>query len=478
MIYRRRSFDAQLRRSLPVSPRVVGIAITSTVALAACVFGGDSESFSSGRACRNVERLIEAVQAGDSSTAGEELDRLTDDDDVEEQIDAAELEDVVDDPDDVPDDDVAVAVEDAVSGLDCDLDIDDVDITDPATDPTVTEPTGTGPTAPTTEPTGTDSTTELTTTDPTTGATGATTFTLPPIPTTSTVASTVAPTTRPPATTAPGAGSTDAPSSDPSRTDPTSAPTDDPTGRLALITVDVDAIDSDDIGEHDPRRIEELARLFGLDGFMVPVGRKEIDLVYVAHDFGDAPSRYDDIGFRFASKLSEREVLARFRKAVSKQGQYSFERTDLGDDIAFDATPADLDDQIPNWEVQVSPKAGRVHRVEIVRSDYSNGVRTEMRDVIADERDVELALINDLGWEVTGFSYYSATDLTSSAYETSDLTFEAPGAIVDAKDRLVRALGRGAKARKQDDSFNIETPGGVWFLSDYGAGVSGRFSSR
>ncbi|MEJ7724750.1 MAG: hypothetical protein WKF64_10635, partial [Ilumatobacteraceae bacterium] len=93
--------------------RIAGITISSMVVLAACGPGGDDSSFSSGRACRNVERLIEAVQADDPSQAGQELDRLTDNREVDERIDAAELDDVVDDPGTRAGD----AIEDAVSGL-------------------------------------------------------------------------------------------------------------------------------------------------------------------------------------------------------------------------------------------------------------------------------------------------------------------------------------------------------------------------
>ncbi|MGI9028916.1 MAG: hypothetical protein ACR2HP_02870 [Ilumatobacteraceae bacterium] len=168
--------------SAAVRHRIAGVAITSTVALGACGQGGEGDSFSAGRACRNVERLIEAVQANDLRMADQELDRLTDDGDVEQRIDVAELNDVVDDPGA----DAGDAIEDAVSGLDCDVEIQDV-VTDPTTTPTestVTDPT----TAPT----------ESTVTDPTTGPTGEPPFTLPPAPTTGTV-----PATDPTATTSP-----------------------------------------------------------------------------------------------------------------------------------------------------------------------------------------------------------------------------------------------------------------------------------
>lgn len=451
--------------------RIAEITMTSVVLLAACGSGGGGDSFSSGRACRNVERLIEAVQAGDPSTAGQELDRLTDDVEVESRMDGAELDDVVDDPDG----DTVDAIEDAVSGLNCDLDIEDVDITDPTTDPPVTDPT----TDPTRDPTVTDPTTDPTMTDPTTDSTGDPPFTLPQAPTTSTVPPTDPTTPRPPVTTASTPRSTDPPNSDPPRSDPTAAPTTGRRGRVPLITVDVGAIESADVGEYDKRDIEELTELFGIEGLMVPAGPNAVDLVYVAQDFGDNPSRYDDFGFQFASKLSEREVLARFRDAVSGQGDYTFENRNIAGTIGFDTEPADIDDQIPNWDVAVSPKDGQVHRVEIVRSDHNDDVRTRMRDIIADRRKAELELLDDLGWDVSGFSYYSSTAASSTPYETSDLTFVTSDAIVKAKDRLVGALGGGAKASKEDDFFNIETPEGVWFLSpDYGAGVTGRFTGR
>lgn len=427
--------------------RIAGITITSMVVLASCGQDGDGDSFSSGRACRNVERLIQAVQADDPGTAGQELDRLTDDAEVEERIDATELEDVVDDPGARAGD----AIEDAVSGLGCDLDVADVDITDSTTDPTTTDPT---------YPTTTDPTTDPTVTDPTTGQTGGTPFTLPPAP--------------PPGT----VPTTDPTTSGPSPSDPTSPPTTDRRGRVPLITVDVGAVESADVGEYDPRSVTELARQFGLDGLMVPSGRNEVDLIFVAHDFGSDPSRYDNLGFRFASDLSEREVLARFRDAVSAQGDYTIEKTDVGDVIGFDANPTDFEAQIPNWDVRVSPKDGRVHRLEIVRSEYNDDVGTRMRDIIVEQRRAELALLDELGWDVSGFDYYSSTVSPSSpAYESSDLTFVTSDAIVEAKDCLVGALGDGAEATEEDDFFTIETPEGRWHLSDYGAGVTGRFTS-
>ncbi len=425
--------------------RLAGIATATAMAvLAGCGAGDEGDSFSSGRACRNVERLIEAVQAGDQSTAAQELERLTDDDDVEQQLDVAELEDVVDDPDS----DAGDAIEDAVSGLDCDLDIEVVDTTDPTTIPTMTDPT------------------EPTVTDPTTDPTGQPPFTLPPAPTTATVPATDPTTTGPPATTATSA------------TTPTTSSSSDPQRRVPLIAVDVGAVGSDDVGEYDPRDLQELAALFGLEGLMVPAGPSEVDLVYVAHEFGDSRSRYDNFGFRFASELSEREVLARFREAVSQQGDYTFGQSDIADDIGFDTTSVDFEAQIPNWDVRVSPKEGQVHRLEIVRSDYSDNVRTQMRDIITEERQVEIGVLDELGWDVSGFSYYSSTDASSSVYKTSSLTFVTSDALVDAKDRLVSTLGRGAEATEEDDSFSIETANGFWRLADYGAGVTGRFTSQ
>ncbi|MBA3398694.1 MAG: hypothetical protein H0U01_01900, partial [Acidimicrobiia bacterium] len=48
------------------------------VGVTACGGGDDDGPSGLGRACRNVERLLEAVSVGDRDLANDELDRLTD----------------------------------------------------------------------------------------------------------------------------------------------------------------------------------------------------------------------------------------------------------------------------------------------------------------------------------------------------------------------------------------------------------------
>lgn len=432
--------------------------VVAAVALAGC--GGDdgSDGFAAGRACRNVERLIAAVNAGDESRTDDELDRLLDIDGVDEQVDVDDVEGAIDDADD-PDDDVdetTARIEDAVDGLDCDLDI------DPAPDPPATDPTTDTTSDPTSAPT--DPTTD-TTTDPTSAPTGSgPPFTLPPAPT--------APTTPTAPTSAPGTDVSD-PTSPPATTDETATTQQEPPSEL--IAVDVDATDDGDLGGQAELTIAEYVDELGLSGSMAPADRQVIESIYVGHDFGEAPRRYESITYRFTSDLSDDEVLQRFRDTVSELGDYEITDEQSPDGVAFRTTPADYTDQIPNWEVRVFAKEAGVHRVEIVRSDYRDDVGTEMRNLVAEASGASLDTIDELGWDVTGFTY-SSSDATATGAASIGLNFGAGDDLDEARDRLVDELDAD-DVEERDDGYSIVVGDEYWSLHDAGSdGVNGTYN--
>ncbi|MDQ3176657.1 MAG: hypothetical protein M3Q72_03800 [Actinomycetota bacterium] len=415
--------------------------------------GGDDGPSGLGRACRNVERLLEAVSVGDSDVANDELDRLTDRDEIAERLDVGDLDDAVE-RDDVDD------IEQAVDGLGCDLLDVDPDPTDP--DPTDPDPTDPDPTDPDpTDPTTTDSTTD-----------SSTDFTLPspptdPAPTDPTTATTTA--TTPEITSATVITNTSAPPSPP-QNDPDSP---------ALIPVDVDAREGGDTGPSDPRTARQVVDEFGVASMLVPEGPHVIREFSISRDFGEFDSSFDRITYSFASELGSPEVLKRFRRAIASTGDYSFTESQSETIVDFTASPRDFDDPLPSWSVDVPTVSADVMEVDITRSTYDVAVEPGLPAEVREPLGEQLGFVDELGWEVTGFRYSVSYDFQPEGFFSRTVDFDVPADDTpkDAARRLVPLLGSGAEVDDEDaDSVIItvgESAGDYWIIGSYSDGVTG-----
>ena len=418
--------------------------------------GGDDGPSGLGRACRNVERLLEAVSVGDRDLANDELDRLTDHDEIAERLDVDELDDAVESAD-VDD------IEQAVDGLGCDLDV-DPDPTDP--DPTGPDPSDPDPTDPDpTDPTTTDSTTD-----------SSTDFTLPspptdPAPTDPTTATTTA--TTPEITSATVITDTSAPPSLP-QTDPDSP---------ALIPVNVDARAGGDTGPSDPRTARQVVDEFGVASMLVPEGPHVIREFSISRDFGEFDSSFDRIAYSFASELGSREVLKRFRRAIASTGDYSFTESQSETSVDFTASPREFDDPLPSWSVDVPTGNANAMEVDITRSTYDVAVEPGLPAEVREPLGEQLGFVDELGWEVTGFRYSVSYDFQPEGFFSRTVDFEVPADDTpkDAARRLVPLLGSGAEVDDEDaDSVIItvgESAGDYWIIGSYSDGVTGSFST-
>jgi len=422
------------------------------VGVTACGGGDDDGPSGLGRACRNVERLLEAVSVGDRDLANDELDRLTDHDEITERLDVDELDDAVESAD-VDD------IEQAVDGLGCDLDV-DPDPTDP--DPTGPDPSDPDPTDPDpTDPTTTDSTTD-----------SSTDFTLPspptdPEPTDPTTATT------PEITSATVITNTSAPPSPP-QNDPDSP---------ALIPVDVDARDGGDLGPSDPRTAREVVDTFGIASMLVPEGSHVLSEISISRDFGDFQSTSDRITYSFASELRPGQVLDRFRREIRTTGDYSFTESQSEDQVEIIASPRNVEDSLPSWSVDVPQDGGDVVQVDIFRTSYDVPVDARLPSEVRDPMDEQLGIIDELGWELNGFRYSASYDIVPEGTYTRTADFDVPtdDSAEEAVARLVPLLGSDAEVDDEDADSILVTVGEVgrdyWFLSSYSDGVTGSFSN-
>jgi len=448
--------NARTRTAAPPASRRLAAALAALLVGVTSCGGGDDGPSGLGRACRNVERLLEAVSVGDRDLANDELDRLTDHDEIAERLDVDELDDAVEN-DDVDD------IEQAVDGLGCDLDVDP--------DPTDPDPTGPDPSDPDpTDPDATDPTTTESTTD------SSTDFTLPspptdPEPTDPTTATTTA--TTPEITSATVITNTSAPPSPP-QNDPDSP---------ALIPVDVDARKGGDTGPSDPRTARQVVDEFGVASMLVPEGPHVIREFSISRDFGEFDSSFDRIAYSFASELGSREVLKRFRRAIASTGDYSFTESQNETIVDFTASPREFDDPLPSWSVDVPTGNANVMEVDITRSTYDVAVEPGLPAEVREPLGEQLGFVDELGWEVTGFRYSVSYDFQPEGFFSRTVDFDVPADDTpkDAARRLVPLLGSGAEVDDEDaDSVIItvgESAGDYWIIRSYSDGVTGSFST-
>ncbi len=383
------------------------VALACALVLASCGGGSDAEAFDTDRACRVGERLVEETAAGDRDGVIRQIERL---DDLE-GIEDAGLE--VDDLDAMAEGLDQQSVDDLVAEfdvIDCDLDAPDVEpptsdapdttdvvdttaTTDGVADPTVPEP---GP--------DTTSAPDTTATTDTTVATGETT---------------------PPDTAAPGTA--------------TGIPVDiGSTAPGAAVGVN--------------RGTEEILAEYGMADFLFSPNTNVVDLRVSRSDssFSDEIeySNSESITMSAATAMTIEDVRTAYRTALESSGvAFDFSESTATEDglrtVAIEASPADFDLTLGNWDISVT-QDDETPGVVFVEVDRLTTVTGPVPAIVAPAQALLQATADigsNLGWAVTGFSH----SLSLSTFDGT--VFESGGVEWDvSQDNTVRAAADAIQA--------------------------------
>ena len=394
-------------------------ALVGALAAAACGGGSDAEPFDVERACRVGKRLVEETAAGDRNGVIRQIERLDDLDGIADTgLDVDDLDSLAEDLDDQ-------SVEDLVAEfdvLDCDLETPDFatpTIEAPATDPPATEP------APETAPA-----------SETTAAPDGTT---------------------PSETRPPVAGS--------------GVPIDiGSTGPGAEFGVD--------------RVTEDIIAEYGMTGYLFSPNTNVIELRVSRTDssFSDEIeyTNSESITMSAATTMTIDEVRGAYRTALEGLGvEFDFSESTSSEDgretVAVEASPADFDLELGNWDVRVVQDADTpgIVLIEVDRLSTSPGpvpaIVGPARPLLQETADIGA----NLGWAVTGFGHtLSVSSFDGSVFESGRVEWDVSedNSVRAAADALQAAIGSPIDNEDADDetiSWSVDDDQRAFFFANY-----------
>ena len=376
--------------------RVVPGLVVASLAIAACGGSGSDSASDSEQNCRDAQRLVDDVAAGDSSDIDRSLDRLRDIDGIDDLTDVGDAEDLATSDDPASAQDLA----DQFDGdLDCELDVpEDVDVADSAPD------------------TSTDGT-DTTSTEPETN----TPVTAVPAPSDPVVTVGTEPDTTD--TTEPADTPAPAPSA--------------PGQPLAVVEIGATGpgIDRSDLAQEPTAAITEA----GVGTIPIPAGPAvaiEYRLDYDLDSFSDTPSysTYEQFSFTAATPSTIDEVRTAFVDAITAASSTTYEATDstsTQDDVSQSATtlsPDFSDDNAVSYDVVAaqSTELPGVVLIEITASGTRQGAVPALTAAASAALDPANQIGTGLGWTLEGWSWSpGVNEFDGTPFTTGELKWAA-----------------------------------------------------
>ena len=410
---------------------MTSVALAGALVLASCGGGSDAEPFDTDRACRVGQRLVEETASGDRDGVIRQIERL---DDLDGIADSGLL---VDELDSMAEDLDEQSVEDLVAEFDvfdCDLDTPEVE---GETVPTEVPATTEAPETTTTEVV--EVVEEPPATDPAPETTVAPEETAPPE-------------AAPPA---PGSG----------------VPVDiASTGPGAAIGVN--------------RVTEDVIAEYGLANYLFSPGTNVVELRVSRTD----SSFNDDIGYTnsesitmsAATTMSIEDVRAAYRTALEGLGiDFDFSESTASDDgretVAVEASPADFDLELGNWDVRVTQDADTpgIVLIEVDRLSTSPGpvpaIVEPARPLLQETADIG----TNLGWAFTGYGHtLSVSSFDGSVFESGRVEWDVSedNTVRAAADAIQAAIGSpidNEDAEEETISWSIDDDERAFFFVNY-----------
>lgn len=400
-----------------VNKTMTSVALAGALVLAACGGGSDAEPFDTDRACRVGERLVEETAAADRDGVIRQIERL---DDLEGIADSGL---VVDDLDSIAEALDEQSVEDLIAEfdvLDCDIEMPEVTESEPVVtepEPVVTEAVETTTTEAAEEPPATDPVVETTPAPDTTAA---------PVETT------------PPATTpsSPGSG----------------------------IPVDIGSTGAGaEIGVNGVT--EDIIAQYGMVGYLFSPNTNVVELRVSRTDssFSDDVeyTNSESITMSAATSMSIEDVRAAYRAALESLGvEFDFSESTSSDDgretVAVEASPANFDLELGNWDVRVAQDADTpgIVLIEVDRLSTSPGpvpaIIDPARDLLQETADIG----SNLGWAFTGYGHtLSVSSFDGSVFESGRVEWDVSedNTVREAADAIQAAVGAPVDSEDADD---------------------------
>lgn len=411
---------------------MTSVALVGALVLASCGGGSDADAFDTDRACRVGERLIEETAAGDRDGVIRQIERLDDLDGIGD----SGLQ--VDDLDAMAEGLDEQSVEDLVAEfdlLDCDLDAPDVESA--TTDaPPPTEVFETTTTVAVEQPPVTEPVLDTTPPPDTTITTGETT---------------------PPETVAPAAG--------------TGIPVDiGSTAPGAAIGVN--------------RVTEDILAEYAMANFLFSPNTNVVELRVSRTDssFSDdiEHSNSESITMSAATTATIEDVRAAYRTALESSGvAFDFSESTASEDgrrtVAIEASPADFDLALGNWNISVS-QDDDTPGVVFVEVDRLTSVPGPVPPIVAPAQALlqgTADIGSNLGWAVTGFGHtLSLSTFDGSVFESGRVEWDVSedNTVRAAADAIQAAIGAPIDNEDADDetiSWSTDDDARSFFFVNY-----------